>query len=135
MNKPKTKIVIASVLKPVDDVRNYEKIAISLATNENYAITILGTEGNSLSENSRIVFNSWGKFKRLSLQRLIIQRIFWEKLTQEKPGLIICTTFELLLTSALFSLGIRQKLFSIFRRTISKIFGIRNFIPLACVMY
>jgi len=102
MNKTKTKIVIASVLKPVDDVRNYKKIASSLAANENYRIIILGIGGNSQPESSQIIFKSWRKFNRLSFDRLRVQRAFWKTMKQEKPDLIICTTFELLLTSVLF---------------------------------
>ena len=102
MYKSKTKIVIASVLKPVDDVRNYEKMATSLVKNEKYLVTILGTYSIRKSSQSQIIFRSWYSFHRLSLGRIGIQLAYRRILISIKPDLIICTTFELLLVSVLF---------------------------------
>ena len=110
MNKTKTKIVIASVLKPVDDVRNFEKIATSLADHKNYEIIILGIEGNSSSQSKQIVFKPWREFKRLSFDRFRVQQAFWKTLKQENPDLIICTTFELLVASVVYRLSYRSKI-------------------------
>ena len=102
MNKSKTKIVIASVLKPVDDVRNYEKIATSLVKEEKYIVTILGTSSTNKLPHSQIIFKPWYNFHRLSFGRIGIQFAYQKTLTELKPDLIICTTFELLLDSVLY---------------------------------
>ncbi len=102
MNKSKTKIVIASVLKPVDDVRNYEKIANSLTKDDNYEITILGTHSNSQQSNKQIFNKPWTRFKPHSIQRIMVQKSYWRILKELEPNLIICTTFELLLVSVFY---------------------------------
>ena len=110
MNKSKTKIVIASVLKPVDEVRNYEKIATSLSVNKNYEITVLGTSSKSALIGDQIATIAWGEFPRLSIKRLKVQGEFWRILIEIKPALIICTTFELLLVSVLYRLRFGAKI-------------------------
>lgn len=102
MIKQKTKIVIASVLKPVDDVRNYEKIGISLARRNDLEIHVMGTRG--ASTNEAIHFYPWLGFKRLSFSRLLIQLKYWKKLRMIKPKIIIPTTHELLIMSVLHRL-------------------------------
>jgi len=93
--------VIASVLKPVDDVRNYEKIGKSLASDNE--VVILGTE--TQAENKPAIKHySWHPFRRLRLSRLKVQWAFWKKLKQEKPDIIIITTFELLKTVMFYRL-------------------------------
>ena len=41
----KKKIVIASVLKPVDDVRAYWKLSQSMAKTNKYEVNIIGNDG------------------------------------------------------------------------------------------
>ncbi|MCP4456825.1 MAG: glycosyltransferase family 4 protein [Cytophagales bacterium] len=110
MNKSKTKIVIASVLKPVDDVRNYEKIATSLFADENNEITVLGTQSQQDFINRRINTRAWEKFQRLSFGRIQIQGEYWRTLKEVKPDLIIFTTFELLFVSVIFRARYGSKL-------------------------
>ena len=110
MNKSKTKIVIASVLKPVDDVRNYEKISSSLADNKNYEITVLGTHSIEDPKYDRINTRAWPRFHRLSLQRIKIQSNYWKNLKELNPDLIIFTTFELLIVSVLFKWRFRSNI-------------------------
>lgn len=103
------KIAIASVLKPVDDVRNFEKIGASLAKISGYSVTTLGIQGNAdTAEN--MTFQTWKPFKRLSLGRLRVQYQFWQAMRKLKPDLIIVTTHELLVASVLYKVFFKCKL-------------------------
>ncbi len=102
------KIVIASVLKPVDDVRNYEKIGCSLAKQAGYEVHILGTEGNI--QKGRILPHSWKPFKRLSFGRIKIQWQYLSKLKSLRPEVLIVTTHELLLASVLHKMTFGAKI-------------------------
>ena len=52
----KSIIAIASTLKPVDDVRAFEKIAQSIAKTNKYEVNIIGNTGKKESNSSRIHF-------------------------------------------------------------------------------
>ncbi len=108
MIQPNAKIVIASVLKPVDDVRNYEKIGCSLAKQAGLEVHILGTEGNI--QKGRILPHSWKPFRRLSFGRLMIQWQYLTKLKAIRPDLIVVTTHELLLASVLYKMTFGAKI-------------------------
>ena len=99
LNK-KTKIIIASVLKPADDVRNYEKIGLSLARNLKAEITVCGIQ-NSIPAEENIFFHVWPKFRRLSIRRLLTQIHFFNFIKKSSPDLIIVTTHELLFVGVL----------------------------------
>lgn len=90
------KIVIASVLKPVNDVRSYRKVAQSLAKTNKYEVNIIGNAGKKGSEGSNIIFhphqlkrNQW--FKRLLLRDRILIKVL-----RLKPRVLIITTYELI---------------------------------------
>ncbi len=110
MNKKKTKIVIASVLKPVDDVRNYEKLACTLAKEKHYELFLMGTSSTQIGSLTHIHQLPWPDFKRLSIGRLIIQWRYLRQLRNVRPDLIIITTHELLITSVLYRLFSKSKL-------------------------
>lgn len=107
--KEKAKIVIASVLKPVDDVRNCEKLAHSLSKNTDHQITICGTKGSNES-TPNIEFHAWRKFKRLGLDRLCVQLQFLDLCRKSKPSLLIITTHELLIVAVLVRCLWRSKI-------------------------
>lgn len=95
------KIVIASILKPVDDVRAYGKIAQSLAKTNKYEVNIIGKEGKSEPNETKIHFhphlinrNNW--VKRALLNMFLFLRILFQK-----PDVLIITTFELIFTALL----------------------------------
>ncbi|MFY0600690.1 MAG: hypothetical protein JXR03_13540 [Cyclobacteriaceae bacterium] len=90
------KIFIASVLKAVDDVRNYDKLADSLAKANKYEIFILGKGRDKKSGNNKIYFRTTGHFQRLSFRRLLIQFIFFLEVIRIKPDVLLITTIELL---------------------------------------
>jgi len=95
----KKKIVIASVLKPVDDVRMYEKFAHSIVKyfpNE-FEVHILGFQASEQQATTGIVFHPISSFDRLSKKRLGYGKIFLDKVLQIKPSLLIINSPELLL--------------------------------------
>lgn len=96
------RIVLASILKPVDDTRMFEKMALSLSGVNNYQIFVIGypTKG-TLNRDQNITQFSLNPFKRISLGRLTAP---WQvlKITyQVKPELLIVNTHELLIVGVL----------------------------------
>lgn len=91
------KIVLASVLKPVDDTRVYEKFGKSLAKLDNTEVIIFGTKSNDtslykLEENVR--FEPYDINEKST--RRNAGRLFYKLLLKERPQHIIIHTIELL---------------------------------------
>jgi len=97
----KRRIVLASVLKPIDDTRMFEKIGKSLSTNNNYEIFIIGYPSKKQPDEVKIQFIPHPNFIRLSLYRLIIPLITLQKIGKVKPDVLIVNTHELLLVAGL----------------------------------
>ena len=93
-----TKILIGSVLKPVDDVRHYHKIAKSLVVKDT-EFHIFGYHSGAKPELENITFHPAKPFKRISLGRIISYIRFLFLGLKIKPDIIICCTHELLKTS------------------------------------
>lgn len=104
----KSTVVIASVLKPVDDSRMYEKIGFSLSQTNQYQVHIIGTESPG-KENSAIRQHPLKPFRRISLGRLIAPWRILIKTFRLKPDFFIITTHELLYTALLIKLLTRCK--------------------------
>ncbi|MEO9477955.1 MAG: hypothetical protein ABJG41_20595 [Cyclobacteriaceae bacterium] len=105
------KILIASVLKPVDDVRLYSKLACSLAKANKYEIFILGKGTGKKSSNNKISFCQNGNFGRKSLKRFGSQFQLARLIQKHKPGTVIITAIELLPLAVLLKLFFGFKLF------------------------
>lgn len=91
----KTTVVIASVLKPVDDSRMYEKIGLTLARSGDFNIHVIGS-GTTTSKNAEVTQHPIKNFGRLSVARLLAP---WKILMITlglKPDIFIITTHELL---------------------------------------
>ncbi|MBT1705404.1 glycosyltransferase [Chryseosolibacter indicus] len=99
----KRKVVIASVLKPVDDTRMYEKLGISLASIPDVEVHVIGFPACSKSVSS-IKFHQLRFFKRLSAKRLFVPWKILSLTVKLKPALFIITTHELLLVSSIAKL-------------------------------
>ncbi|MCK5278953.1 MAG: glycosyltransferase [Cyclobacteriaceae bacterium] len=97
-------IAIISVLKPVDDTRNFEKIARSLSNTNKYDINIIGFSTINIPSCPNITFHPVFNFKRTSINRLRVPIIVYKKLLKLKPELIIVTTPELLIVSLLYKI-------------------------------
>lgn len=98
----KTSIAIVSILKPVNDIRSYEKMAKSLAATGAYSITLIGAKSGDRKEHSGdkdIEFKSLPAFKRLGLKRLLMPLIVLKSIIKLKPELIIVNTYELLIVT------------------------------------
>lgn len=95
----KKKIVIASVLKPVDDVRAYWKLSQSIAKTNKYEVNIIGNEGKKQSSEKNITFHTHSVERSNWLKRLLIRELILFKILRLKPRVLIITTQELINTS------------------------------------
>lgn len=95
----KKTILIASVLKPVDDVRHFRKIARSLASANKYQIFIIGKGLTKNSNSPNIQFLPSGQFSRFSLRRLSVQIRLLRAIVKHRPDILLITTPELLFTA------------------------------------
>ncbi len=95
----KRRIVLASLLKPVNDTRMYEKMGASLARSANHEVYLIGYPSSLPINDLNIHFYSLPRFKRISLGR------WWSRLKvllftiKVKPELFIVTTHELLIVA------------------------------------
>jgi glycosyltransferase involved in cell wall biosynthesis len=95
----KRTIVLASVLKPVNDTRMYEKLGTSLAARLEAAVHIIGfPETVPHQTNPGITFHPLGSkaFHRLSVARFIAPGKILLKVIRLKPSYLVITTHELL---------------------------------------
>lgn len=104
-----TKILIGSVLKPVDDIRHYHKIAKSLLQKD-VEIHIFGFYSEAKSEDQRVIFHPSKSFKRISLNRVLTPIRFFLLGLKLKPRTIICGTHELLKVSVYLRLFTKAKI-------------------------
>ncbi|MEK6479532.1 hypothetical protein WJR50_18450 [Catalinimonas sp. 4WD22] len=101
--------VIASILKPVDDTRMYEKIGLSLQQTNRYAVNIIGFESKNLPKHSEIAFHPAFSFSNKSWKRLFATLKLLKYLYKIYPKLIITTTFEVLIAAVIFKITNRSK--------------------------
>ena len=97
----KRRIVLASILKPVDDTRMSEKLAASLAKIEGYEVSIIGYPSRTKIHDDSITRMPLQSFKRISFGRLVAPLAVLKKCIQVKPELLIVNTHELLIVSVL----------------------------------
>jgi glycosyltransferase involved in cell wall biosynthesis len=100
----KKKIVIASVLKPVNDSRNYEKTAISINKSGNYQVYLVGQKVQELPIGSSILFNPLFAFRRTSIKRFFAGWTFLLYMFRINPQIVVVTTAELLLPAVIFKM-------------------------------
>ncbi len=97
-------IAIISVLKPVDDPRNYEKIATSLGNTNKYEINIIGFKSKNIPISSAVTFHPEFDFDRSNVKRWLASVKIWQKFIILKPELIIVTCAELLAVTCLYKI-------------------------------
>jgi len=97
-------IAIVSVLKPVDDARNFEKMASSIGNTNKYEINIIGFSVKKLPELKNIKFHPVFDFDRLSSKRLFASVTVFKLLLKLKPQLTIVTCAELLIVTSLYKI-------------------------------
>lgn len=106
-------IVLASILKPVDDVRLYHKIGLSLAKaypQDQFHFIGFRPKQPPLELVHNVHSHPLYNFKRLSWRRIGAGVRFFRKLWRLKPDIITVATFELLLPAFVYSWFRRVKL-------------------------
>ncbi len=96
-------IAIASILKPLKDVRHYERFALSLAKTNKYDINIIAN-GEKKPSDDNIRFHSNGTPGRKLFQRLLIQWQTWKLILESRPDILILCSVELLPFSIFYSI-------------------------------
>ena len=98
----KRRIVLASILKPVDDTRMLEKIGGTLSNVNDYEIFVIGYPSNGTPKAHQIITQLPLKsFERISLGRLLAPWLVMKLIYKVKPELLIVNTHELLIVSIL----------------------------------
>ncbi|MBX2894183.1 MAG: glycosyltransferase [Cyclobacteriaceae bacterium] len=95
----KRRIVLASILKPVNDTRMTEKLGASLAKVEGNEVYVIGYPIQTNSSLGSIISLPLKPFTRISLGRLLAPLSVLKKCIQVKPELLIVNTHELLIVS------------------------------------
>ncbi|PIQ20564.1 MAG: glycosyltransferase [Cytophagales bacterium CG18_big_fil_WC_8_21_14_2_50_42_9] len=99
----KTRLLLASLLKPVNDSRFYEKLGLSIGKLPTVEVHISGYNSPIPSgAPQNLFFHPLFCFRRLSLGRIFAQFIYLKFLFRLKPQVIIIGTHELLLSSLLY---------------------------------
>lgn len=100
-----SRIVIASVLKPVDETRMFEKLATSLSYTGNYEVHLIGFPSGATTpaQSNSIHLHPISKkpFVRLSLKRLTAPWKVFKTVMSLKPAHLMVTTHELLIVAVL----------------------------------
>ncbi len=116
----KTKVVIASILKPIDDTRMYEKFGLSLGQTNEYEINIIGFASKNLPVNGSINFHPLGPFQRMSFKRFWAPLSVWRKIVKLKPHILIANTHEILIVTFLYRILFGGKIIYDIRENYSK---------------
>src|SRR5258706_1651226 len=100
----KRRIVLASLLNPVDDTRMFEKMGMTLSDSERYEIFIIGSPSSVIPAYANIHFLSLTGFPRLSLARLLARQNVLRIVYKVNPEILIVNTHELLIVAVLNSI-------------------------------
>lgn len=104
------RILLASLLKPINDTRLYEKLAMSVSKLPAVQVHICAFAAPIPDQAAaNIRFHPVFDFKRLSTARFTAQAAYYRVLNKIKPHLIIVSTHELLLASLLYKARHRAK--------------------------
>ena len=106
----KQSIVLASILKPVDDTRMFEKMAQSLAATNDWEVHVIGHSGRGTIPPLPIHVHPLGNFARISWARVRAPFSVFSKWMDIGPDAIIVCTHELLVTAAVFKIFFGAKL-------------------------
>lgn len=95
----KRRIVLASILKPVDDTRMTEKLGATLAQVEGNEVYVIGYPSRTETSPDSITTLPLKPFTRISFGRMLAPFAVLKKCIQVKPELLIVNTHELLIIS------------------------------------
>jgi glycosyltransferase involved in cell wall biosynthesis len=96
----KKRIVIASALKPADDVRAFRKMGLTLAS-EGHEVYLIGMPASTTVTPPNIRFMELTPFHRLHWKRMLVAFKVLKILAKVKPQLLIVNTHELLFVTFL----------------------------------
>jgi glycosyltransferase involved in cell wall biosynthesis len=105
----KRRIVLASVLKPVDDTRMFEKLGQALSSHAD--ISIIGYPSTVIHDSPGITFYPLKRFQRLSMSRLFAPWRVLKRMFRLRPHVVVITTHELLLQALLLKVFRGSKLY------------------------
>src|SRR5687767_11228246 len=100
----KTRILLASVLKPVNDARMFHKLGLSLSKLPGSEVHIAGFAAPIPAAPAHVFFHPLFAFRRLAAGRLLVPFRYLRLLFRVQPTVIVAGTFELLLPSLLYKL-------------------------------
>ena len=103
-------ILLASSLKPVKDVRAWEKLGHSLRETNTYSLNIIGFSGKMHQQENGVNFFSSQSSFASKWKRVISQIRFIRLLVKIRPQILICCTYEYLPAAALFRKFLNFKL-------------------------
>jgi len=98
----KTQLLLASLLKPVNDSRAFEKLGLSISKLPGVEVHICGYKAVIPATEAKIIFHPIFDFPRLSSGRIIAQLKYLKLLFYLKPKVIIIGTHELLISSLIY---------------------------------
>lgn len=97
------RILLASLLKPINDTRLYAKLGLSLSKINGASIHIAAYEAPIPGgAPANLHFHPIFRFERLSSGRLTAQRAYYRLLQHIRPHLVVVSTHELLLATLLY---------------------------------
>jgi glycogen(starch) synthase len=100
----KIRVLLASLLKPINDTRMYGKLGCTLASWPPAEVHVCGYEAQVPTAPDTIRFHPLFRFRRLSPDRLWAPIRYLRFLFRLRPHLIVVGTHELLLPSVLYKL-------------------------------
>lgn len=103
-------IVLASLLKPVNDTRMFEKLGLSMSQTNKYDINIIGFSAKKNKKYPNIRFYPIFKFKRRSFARIIAPVLYFRILLKVKPKIIIVNSHDLLIITVIYKIFSGSKL-------------------------
>jgi hypothetical protein len=105
----KSTVVIASVLKPVDDSRMYEKIGLSLAGSGKYDVHVIGCD-SAKSDKPGITQHAFKPFRRISFARLLAPWRILFMAMRLRPAIFMISTHELLYVALIMKIFSRCRI-------------------------
>lgn len=97
-----TSILIASTLKPIDDVRGFEKLAVGLNDVGKYKIHLAGPPPSGATDLSQFSVHEMKPKRQGFIRRFFIGWQLWPVLMKVKPELIIANSHDLLIVISLY---------------------------------
>lgn len=104
------KIVIASVLKPIDDVRSFWKLSQSMAKTNKYEVNIIGNDSKNAIEFPNVKFHKHTISRNNWLKRYYIRFKILFIIINLKPSLLIISDHELIGIASWYGLINRCKI-------------------------